>query len=136
MSGERESGARQRIDKWLFFARIVKSRSLAQAHINAGHVTINGLAFRQPSRVIALGDRVEIALERRTVVLVVKDLGERRGPYEEARLLYEDISPPVPERQSLTLLEQALRQPGAGRPTKKERRQTDTLRSRDQDDGN
>lgn len=136
MSGERESGARQRIDKWLFFARIVKSRSLAQAHINAGHVKINGLASRQPARGIAQGDRVEIALERRNLVLLVKELGERRGPYEEARLLYEDVSPPVPERQPLSLLDQALRRPGSGRPTKRERRETDTLRSRDQDDGN
>ncbi|MCL6707707.1 RNA-binding S4 domain-containing protein [Pseudomonas sp. R2.Fl] len=134
MAEERAGGARQRIDKWLFFARVVKSRSLAQAHIGAGQVKVNGLAIHQPSRGLALGDRVEVALERRDLILIVKGFGERRGPYEEARLLYEDLSPPPAERQPFTQLEQALRKPGSGRPTKRERRETDALHSRDADE--
>ncbi len=131
MGGETQpgSGSRQRIDKWLFFTRMVKSRSLAQSHIQSGHVRINGGRALQPSQTIKAGDTVELALERRDIVLVVKSCGERRGPYEEARLLYEDLTPPPDETKRLTAYEQAMRATGAGRPTKKERRAIDRLMS-------
>jgi len=131
MSGETQptSGSRQRIDKWLFFARMAKSRSLAQSHIQSGHVRINGERCSQPSQMVKAGDRIELRLERRDVVLVVRLAGERRGPYEEARLLYEDLSPPPDETKRLTPYEQAIRADGAGRPTKKERRAIDRLMS-------
>ena len=121
------SGSRQRIDKWLFFARMAKSRSIAQDLIRSNHVRANGELVSQPSSQVKPGDRIELALERRNVVLVVRSGGERRGPFEEARLLYEDLSPPPEERQRLTLFEQAQRLQGSGRPTKKERRETDRL---------
>ncbi|MCM2294369.1 RNA-binding S4 domain-containing protein [Allorhizobium sp. BGMRC 0089] len=117
----------QRIDKWLFFARISKSRTLAQEQIAAGLVRINGKPARQPSASVRSGDKVEISLAHRDLVLIVKLTGTRRGPYEEARLLYEDQSPPEAEREKLTAFEQAQRQPGSGRPTKRERRQIDRL---------
>ncbi len=60
-------------------------------------------------------------------MLVVKAGGERRGPFEEARLLYEDLSTSPEEAKKLTLFEQAQRAQGSGRPTKKERRETDRL---------
>lgn len=120
------SGSRQRIDKWLFFARILKSRTLAQERVSAGHVKVNGVSVRQPSHPLKIGDRLEIALERRNLVLVVLKPGERRGPYEEARQLYDDRTPPEPER--INPLEQAMRLAGSGRPTKKERRAIDRLR--------
>jgi ribosome-associated heat shock protein Hsp15 len=53
--------------------------------------------------------------------------GERRGPYEEARLLYSDMTPPPPPREERSLFAQATRERGAGRPTKRERRETDRL---------
>ncbi len=121
------SGSRQRIDKWLFFARMAKSRSIAQDLIRSNHIRVNGELVSQPSSQVKPGDRIELALERRDVVLVVRSGGERRGPFEEARLLYEDLSPPPEERQRLTLFEQAQRMQGSGRPTKKERRETDRL---------
>ena len=131
MGGETQpgSGSRQRIDKWLFFTRMVKSRSLAQSHIQSGHVRINGERVLQPSQTVKVGDKVELALERRDVVLIVKSGGERRGPYEEARLLYEDLTPPPNETKRLTPYEQAMRATGAGRPTKKDRRAIDKLMS-------
>jgi len=131
MGGETQpgSGSRQRIDKWLFFTRMVKSRSLAQSHIQSGHVRINGERVIQPSQTVKVGDKVELALERRDVVLIVKSGGERRGPYEEARLLYEDLTPLPNETKRLTPYEQAMRATGAGRPTKKERRAIDKLMS-------
>lgn len=131
MSSETQpgGGSRQRIDKWLFFTRTVKSRSLAQSHIQSGHVRINGERALQPSQMVKTGDRVELALERRDVVLIVKSGGERRGPYEEARLLYEDLTPPPDEAKRLTPYEQAMRATGTGRPTKKDRRAIDKLMS-------
>ncbi|MBB4443653.1 MULTISPECIES: RNA-binding S4 domain-containing protein [Rhizobium] len=131
MSGETQptSGSRQRIDKWLFFARMVKSRSLAQSHIQSGHVRINGERCNHPSQMVKPGDRIELTLERRDVVLVMRLAGERRGPYEEARLLYDDQSPPPDEAKRLTAYEQAIRATGTGRPTKKERRAIDRLMS-------
>lgn len=127
-----EPSARQRIDKWLFFARIAKSRTLAQEWIEGGHVSVNGEKVRRSSADVKIGDRLEVLAERRTYILVVKAPGDRRGPYEEARLLYDDESPP-PER--LTPFEQAQRAPGTGRPEKKDRRALDRLRNRDGGDG-
>ncbi|WP_176085055.1 RNA-binding S4 domain-containing protein [Martelella sp. HB161492] len=124
---ERAGGERQRIDKWLFFTRMAKSRSLAQKLVDSGHVRVNGQKIARSSVEIMPGDRVELALERRDVVLVVVAAGSRRGPYEEAQRLYEDHSPPVPKREPLTPFEQAQRLPGSGRPTKKERRALDRL---------
>ncbi|CDN56058.1 RNA-binding S4 domain-containing protein [Neorhizobium galegae bv. officinalis bv. officinalis str. HAMBI 1141] len=122
-----QSGSRQRIDKWLFFARMAKSRSIAQDLIRSNHVRVNGDLVSQPSSQVKPGDRIDLKLERRDLVLVVKTGGERRGPFEEARLLYEDLSPPPEETKRLTLFEQAQRAQGSGRPTKKERRETDRL---------
>jgi ribosome-associated heat shock protein Hsp15 len=120
--------ARQRIDKWLFFARIAKSRTLAQGWIEAGHVAVNGDKVRRPSAEVKIGDRLEVIAERRTIVVVVKAPGDRRGPYDEAKLLYEDLSPP---QEKLTPFEQAQRVPGTGRPEKKDRRELDRLRGRE-----
>ena len=132
MTGEQPvSSSRQRIDKWLFFTRMLKSRSLAQALVQAGHVRVNGQKVTQSSAQVKVGDRVELALERRDVVLVVRAGGTRRGPYEEARLLYEDLTPPPDETKRLTAFEHASRAPGSGRPTKKERRAIDRLRGED-----
>lgn len=125
---------RQRLDKWLFFARMAKSRSLAQSYIQSGQVKVNGTAVRQPSFMLKVGDRLEIGFERMDRVLVVKSGGVRRGPYEEARLLYDDQTPPREPSDRLTPLEQALREPGSGRPTKKERRALDRFLS--DSDGN
>jgi ribosome-associated heat shock protein Hsp15 len=124
MSGETQptSGSRQRIDKWLFFARMAKSRSVAQSHIQSGHVRINGERCSQPSQLVKPGDRIELTLERRDVVLVVRLAGERRGPYEHQ-------SPPPDGAKRLTPYEQAIRATGTGRPTKKERRAIDRLMS-------
>lgn len=117
---------RQRIDKWLFFARIAKSRTLAQNWVASGHVTVNGEKVRRSSAEVKIGDRVEVLTRERDFVLVVQAPGERRGPYEVARHLYEDQSLP---RERLTPFEQAQRDPGAGRPEKKARRDIDRLKS-------
>ncbi|MGG7518280.1 RNA-binding S4 domain-containing protein [Allorhizobium undicola] len=127
MAEEQPPSAPQRIDKWLFFARVSKSRTLAQEQIQSGLVQINARVVKQPSATVRPGDEVRVALPRRDLVLKVLKAGDRRGPYEEARCLYEDLSPPPESRPELTALEQAQRLPGSGRPTKRERRQLDRL---------
>ena len=128
MAGE----GRQRIDKWLFFARILKSRSLAAKLVQAGRVRINGEKTEQASSVVKPGDVLTLGLDRRISVLRVVACGERRGPYEEARLLYDDLSPePAPVDRLLPDAVSPLREAGSGRPTKKERRATDRLSGKD-----
>ena len=116
---------RQRLDKWLFFARMAKSRSVAQGYIQSGLVRVNDAVIRQSSHMVKAGDRLDIRFERMDRVLIVKGGGERRGPFEEAKLLYDDITPPREPGERITHLEQAMRLPGSGRPTKKERRALD-----------
>ncbi|MGE0282354.1 MAG: RNA-binding S4 domain-containing protein [Rhizobiaceae bacterium] len=95
------SAGSQRIDKWLFFARVVKSRSLAQKLAMSGRVRINGEKCEQASGAVKPGDVLTITLERRILVYRVLDPGTRRGPAEEARTLYEDMSQPAAHDPSL-----------------------------------
>jgi ribosome-associated heat shock protein Hsp15 len=85
----------RRLDQWLWFARLVKSRSLAARLCASGAVTINGSAVRKPNHLVRVGDAVAApqGAFRRTVR--VASLGCRRGPAMEARLLYEEASAPV-----------------------------------------
>ena len=126
------AGDRQRIDKWLFFSRAVKSRSLAAKLVVAGRVRINRDKAAQASDLVKPGDVLTITLDRRIFVWKVLAAGVRRGPAEEARTLYEDMSPPpTPKGEALPDAIPALREAGSGRPTKKERRQTDRLLGED-----
>ncbi|WP_367717471.1 RNA-binding S4 domain-containing protein [Nitratireductor sp. GISD-1A_MAKvit] len=122
---------RQRIDKWLFFARVVKSRSLAARLAQAGRVRVNRNKIEQAAYQIKVGDVLTISLERRVLVYRVLAPGVRRGPAEEARTLYEDLTPPSPPKESAAAAAPPRRDAGAGRPTKKERRALDRWR----DDG-
>lgn len=87
-----EKAARQRIDKWLFFARVVKSRSLAAKLAVGGKVRVNRDKIEQAAYQVKVGDVLTITLDRRILVYKVLAPGERRGPAPEAQLLYEDIS--------------------------------------------
>ena len=84
-------GARQRVDKWLWFARLAKSRTLAASMVSAGQLRINKVKASKPSQEVQAGDVLTVALSGRVVVIRVIGCGERRGPAPEARLLYEAI---------------------------------------------
>jgi len=114
-----------RIDRWLTAARIYKSRSLAQKACEAGHVRVNEATARS-SHVLKVGDEVRALPPRGLMIVEVKALAEKRLSAAEARLLYEDHSPPPPPKEERI----AVRERGAGRPTKAERRAIDRLRSR------
>jgi ribosome-associated heat shock protein Hsp15 len=112
-----------RVDRWLSAARIYKSRTLAQDACSAGHVRING-AHAKSSHVVRIGDEVSADAPRGLVVLEVVKLADKRLSPPLARTLYADHSPPPEPREPRV----AVRQPGAGRPTKAERRALDRLR--------
>jgi len=124
-----EPEQKRRLDKWLWFARCVKTRTLAQKLVNAGQVRINSERCVNAATKIKLGDVLTITLPRGIKVLEVADLGERRGSATLAALLYADLSPPpIPKSSGTRPLPQAVREKGAGRPTKRERRDTDKLK--------
>jgi ribosome-associated heat shock protein Hsp15 len=83
--------ARQRLDKWLWFSRLVKTRSLAAELIAQGFVRVDGIRAEQSARRVHAGNILTIAFERRVVVLEIVGLAERRGPYSEASRLYRLI---------------------------------------------
>lgn len=123
--------ARQRLDKWLFFARVVKSRTLAAKLVEAGHVRVNRDKATQASHMVKQGDVLTIGLDRRILVYRVADTGLRRGPAPEAARLYEDLSPANAVQEADRPAPAALRNAGSGRPTKKDRRDLDRMRSSD-----
>ena len=117
-----------RVDKWLWAARVFKTRSQASGACDGGKVDVNGEAAK-PARHVRSGDRVEITVPGGRRILKVVALDERRGPAAEARLLYEDLTPPAPPR--IRQPRPPYRPPGAGRPTKRDRRDIDRLRGAD-----
>ncbi len=120
------SDGRQRIDKWLWFARVTKSRTLAQKLAVSGRVRVNRERNQSASRPVQPGDILTIALESGVRVLKVVAPGSRRGPPAEAHLLYEDLSPP-PEPATPSAVD---RPAGGSRPTKRDRRAIDALQGR------
>lgn len=118
--------AKQRLDKWLFFSRAVKSRTLAQKLIETGAVRVNAERTLHTDHQVGAGDVLTMTVHSRLLVWKIIDPGTRRGPPSEAQGLYEDLSPPpLPREPPPPLFGQ--RDPGSGRPTKKERRDTEGL---------
>jgi ribosome-associated heat shock protein Hsp15 len=113
-----------RLDKWLQVARMFKTRTQATHACELGRVKVNGQPAK-PHRHLALGDRVEVEQGDWERILVVKELRDKPLPKADAPGLYEDLSPPRPVLDPLERLMRrppVLRDAGAGRPTKKERR--------------
>jgi ribosome-associated heat shock protein Hsp15 len=82
---------RQRLDKWLWHARVVKARASAAALIEAGHVRVNGMREKAPGHSVKIGDVVTIGLDRTVRILKVAGFAERRGDAAAARVLYDDL---------------------------------------------
>jgi ribosome-associated heat shock protein Hsp15 len=88
----------QRIDKWLWCARFVKTRALAAGLVWAGHVRRDGKRLAGPDKPVRPGDILTVALARTVLVVRVLAVADRRGPAPEARLMYEPVDPPAPDR--------------------------------------
>jgi ribosome-associated heat shock protein Hsp15 len=112
----------QRLDKWLWCARLAKTRSGAQRAIEAGKVRVNGARALKASRLVQASDVVTATLFGKLFVVRVAGIAERRGPASLARGLYDDLTP-----QDSSAAERPRAQTGP-RPTKRDRRRLDALR--------
>ena len=86
------AGDRQRIDKWLWHARLVRTRGAAAALASSGYVRVNGARIRAPGRAVRIGDVITVALQHAVRVLKVRGFVERRGPAATGATLYEELA--------------------------------------------
>jgi ribosome-associated heat shock protein Hsp15 len=119
MTGE----GRQRIDKWLWHARFAKTRTLAQKLALSGRIRVNREKSDSSSQPVKTGDVLTIAFDSGVRILRIAALAERRGPASDARLLYEDLTPP----EAPASPNEAFSRRSGGRPTKRDRRAIDAL---------
>ncbi len=127
---------KQRVDKWLWRARFFKTRGLAAGLAGSGRLRINSEHVAKPAQPVRPGDVLTFPQGNRIRVIRIEALGSRRGPAPEARALYTDLdqatagpdSGPQPDPRPAP---PAARDAGAGRPTKKERREIDALQRDD-----
>jgi len=123
-----EPVAKLRLDKWLFYARFFKTRSLASSVVGSGAVRINGAPTSKRSVTVTPKDVLTFPKDDHIRVIQIDALGTRRGPAPEAQALYTDLSPPQPRSKN--------KQPhnpgfdGKGRPSKKDRRTFDLSKQR------
>jgi ribosome-associated heat shock protein Hsp15 len=87
-----DASDRQRIDRWLWHARLVRTRSAAASLVSAGHVRINGARIDAPSRLVRTGDVITVALDRSVRVVRVRGFADRRGPAQTGQVLYEELT--------------------------------------------
>lgn len=118
-----------RIDQWVWAVRLLPTRSAATAACRAGHVKLNGEPVK-PATTVVPGDTVRVWAHHREWIVEVVDTPVKRVGAPIARTCYVDHSPPMPPKEVLASL--PVRDRGAGRPTKKDRRALDRLRGRDQ----
>jgi len=121
------AGAAVRVDSWIWSVRLTKSRSMAADACRGGHVKVNNESVK-PSHLVRVGDEVRVRQDQRERVVLVGKLISKRVSAPAAAECYVDNSPPPPPRELSVPL--AVRDRGAGRPTKRERRDMDRLRGR------
>ena len=120
-----------RLDIYLYYIRIFKSRSIATKFVSTNRLRISGQVTQKPHKMISIGDVLTITIYDNIKILKVLDIPNRRGPYSESLNFYEDITPieNMPKKESIKLDMKFVER--VGRPTKRERRQTDRLMGRD-----
>jgi ribosome-associated heat shock protein Hsp15 len=151
---EQHDVASQRLDKWLWFARVAKTRTLAAGLISNGRVRVNRVRVTKPAHIVRIEDVITVSVPGGVRVLKVVLGGLRRGPATEAATLYDEIVPLQSTRRVSTRLSDdpdgavaevsvdsgpgaghggPVSEAGSGRPTKKDRRVLDRLRARNDD---
>ena len=120
-----------RLDIYLYYIRIFKSRSIATKFVLTNRLRISGQVTQKPHKMISVGDVLTITINDNVKILKVLDIPSRRGPYPESLNFYEDITPIeiIPKKESSNIDIKFVER--VGRPTKRERRQTDRLMGRD-----
>lgn len=117
-----------RVDSWIWAVRVVKTRSQATTACRAGHVKVNGERAKA-AQSVRVGDEVRVRDSGFDRILVVKRLLVKRVSAPVAAESFTDLTPPPPPREEVALA--PMRDRGAGRPTKRERRDFEKLRGRD-----
>ena len=120
-----------RLDKWLWFARFFKTRTAATKLIQSGKLRINGIITNKPHKAASAGMVLTFPQANHIRVIKIVQLGQRRGPAFEAISMYEDLSPDILQVKKNEQSEKVnfeIREIGAGRPTKKQRRETERLK--------
>ena len=120
-----------RLDLYLFYIRIFKSRNLATKFIISNRLRISGLVTQKPHKLISIGDVLSLPIQDYVKILKVVDIPKRRGPFSEALNYYEDITPLKTQENKVNVTPKFKFVERVGRPTKLERRQTDKLMGRD-----
>ena len=136
----------QRLDVWLCYARLAKTRTLGQTLVQRGKVRVNRIRVDKPSHNLKPGDVVTLSLGPTVRVVEVLGIGKRRGPAPEAAALFRELTPAPdrttssrPETQSggkdhpalqASVAANGMRLPGTGRPSKRDRRATERLKDR------
>ena len=120
-----------RLDIYLYYIRLFKSRSIATKFILTNRLRISGQVTQKPHKMISVGDVLTMTINDNIKILKVLDIPSRRGPYPESVNFYEDITPieMIPKKESSNIDIKFVER--VGRPTKRERRQTDRLMGRD-----
>jgi len=120
-----------RLDIYLYYIRIFKSRSIATKFVLNNRLRISGQVTQKPHKMISVGDVLTMTINDNIKILKVLDIPSRRGPYPESLNFYEDITPIeiIPKKESSNIDIKFVER--VGRPTKRERRQTDRLMGRD-----
>ena len=120
-----------RLDIYLYYIRIFKSRSLATKFVLTNRLRISGQVTQKPHKMISVGDVLTLTINDNIKILKVLDIPSRRGPYPESLNFYEDITPIeiISKKESSNIDIKFVER--VGRPTKRERRQTDRLMGRD-----
>ena len=120
-----------RLDIYLYYIRIFKSRSLATKYILSNRLRISGQVTQKPHKMISIGDVLSMTIRGNVKILKILDIPNRRGPYSESLNFYEDITPIENNQKSEYLKPNIKFAERVGRPTKRERRQIDRLMNRD-----
>ena len=120
-----------RLDIYLYYIRIFKSRSIATRFVLTNRLRISGQVTQKPHKMISIGDVLTITINDNIKVLKVLDIPNRRGPYSESLNFYEEITPIESISKKKSLKPNIKFVERVGRPTKRERRQTDRLMGRD-----
>ncbi|MFF4499136.1 RNA-binding S4 domain-containing protein [Streptomyces sp. NPDC001401] len=118
-------GESVRIDSWIWAVRLAKTRSLGAAACKGGHVQVNGVRVK-PAHTVRIGDEVRVRQEGWERIVIVRRLIRKRVGAPVAAQCYVDNSPPPPPRQPFAPA--GIRDRGAGRPTKRDRRDMERLR--------
>ncbi len=122
-----------RVDKWLWYARFSKSRSLASKLCESGKIRLNKRHIFKAHQILKVGDVLTLPFQDNIRIIRIVSLATRRGPFIEAKKLYEDLQPVMSVKSVTSDTDKSkfifgVRTKGTGRPTKMERRATDRLR--------